>query len=126
MELSTPHAMSPDQQVVAAVGLAQKMYRYPLEGGAPRPVAGGEAGEVPVRWGAEGASLLVRQRGSVPARLYELELGSGRRALRKELVPAERSGVHEILRVVVTPCGEGYAYTYTRELSDLYVVSGLG
>jgi hypothetical protein len=34
--------------------------------------------------------------------------------------------VHEILRIVLTADGAGYAYSYTRELSDLYVVEGLG
>jgi DNA-binding SARP family transcriptional activator len=125
VELTSPHAISPDQQWVAAVGPDLRMYLYPVSGGAPRPVPEVDAGEIPVRWGADGASLFVRRRGDAPARLWRLELGDGRRALHAELMPAEKAGVHEILRMLLTAGGEGYAYTYTRELSDLYVVSGL-
>lgn len=32
----------------------------------------------------------------------------------------------EVLRVLLTPGAEHCAYTYTRELSDLYLVEGLG
>ena len=40
-------------------------------------------------------------------------------------MPKEKTGVHEILRVVLTPDGESYAYSYTRDLSDLFIIEGL-
>ena len=40
-------------------------------------------------------------------------------------MPLDPSGVERISNVVVTPDGKYYAYTYSRLLSDLFVVEGL-
>ena len=40
-------------------------------------------------------------------------------------VPADSAGVSGIGRVCLTPDGASYVYSYTRVLSDLYVVDGL-
>ena len=40
-------------------------------------------------------------------------------------MPADPSGVLEILGVVTTPDRLSYAYTYLRLLTELYVVEGL-
>jgi len=40
-------------------------------------------------------------------------------------MPADPSGVVEILGVTATPDLRSFAYTYLRELTELYVVDGL-
>ena len=126
VQLTTPHALSPDGELVAAVGPDQRVCFYPTAGGEPRHVPDTSDGDMPVRWSADGLTLYVRQRGEVPARIYRLALATGERALWSELMPADPSGVCEILRIVLTPDGEAYAYTYTRDLSDLFLAEGLG
>ncbi|MCA1616662.1 MAG: hypothetical protein LC800_21745, partial [Acidobacteria bacterium] len=125
VELSSPHAISLDERVVAAVGPDREIYLYPLAGGEAQRVAGTEVDDLPVRWSADGDVLFVRQRGQVPVTIFRLDLATGGKDFWKQLMPTESAGVHEILRVLLTPHSEGYAYTYTRDLSDLYMVTGL-
>jgi WD40 repeat protein len=119
------HAISPDGRWIAALDPAGAMSLYPVEGGEPRPVPGTGANDLPVAWAAGGRELLVRRQGEVPARVYRLDLETGRRVPWKELVPADPSGVVAILGVVATPDLRHFAYTYLRLLTELYVVDGL-
>ena len=119
-------AVSPDGKVVAAVAADHKAVLFPIEaGGTPRPIAGLEAKEFPLRFSPDGRSLFLWKRGEVPARVTRLDIESGKRELWKDLIPADPAGIERISNVVVTPDGKGYAYCYARLLSDLFVVEGL-
>jgi serine/threonine protein kinase len=119
-------AVSPDGRAVAVIGPDRKGILLPLAGsGAPRPISGIADGEVPLRFSADGRHLYLWKRGDVPARVTRLDLESGKREVWKDLIPADPSGVERISNVLVTPDGKGYAYCYTRLLSDLFVVEGL-
>jgi Tol biopolymer transport system component len=126
VHLSSPNSVSPDGAVVAAVGPDGRPALYPVSGREPCRIAGAERGDRPLRWAADGGELVVREGSDAPARLVKVDLRTGRRDRWRELMPADRAGVHEILRVVLAADGEAYAYSYTRELSDLYLVEGLG
>ncbi len=118
-------AISPDGKVVAAIGPDHKGVLFPMDGNGPaRPIAGLVNGEFPLRFSQDGKSLFVWKR-DLPARVYTIDLQSGRHELWKELMPLDPSGVERISNVVVTPDGKSYAYTYSRLLSDLFVVEGL-
>jgi len=125
VELSSPHSISPDSRIVAAVGPDKFIHLYPVGGGEPQRVRGAESGDVPVRWSKDGSALFVRKRGEVPAVVYQLDLTTGKKVRWRELSLPNGLGVDEILRVLLTPDGEGYAYTYTRGLSDLYLIDKL-
>jgi Tol biopolymer transport system component/predicted Ser/Thr protein kinase len=117
-------AVSPDGRFVAAIGPDDKGLLFPIEGGEPRPIGGLVNGEFPLRFSQDGKSIYVWKR-DLPARVYTVDLASGRHELWKELMPIDPSGVERISNVVVTPDGKSYAYTYSRLLSDLFVVEGL-
>jgi hypothetical protein len=124
VELTTTHAVSPDGRRAAAVRHDGTVWLYDLWGEGRVPVPGVEPGEVPVRWdGPQG--LYVFRRGEVPARVFRVGLADGARRLWRELSPPDATGVHEVLRVLMTPDASGYVYTCTRHLSDLYLVEGL-
>jgi eukaryotic-like serine/threonine-protein kinase len=72
----------------------------------------------------DGRFLVVRQ-GSVPARLDRLEIASGRRTPWKTLRPPDMTGAGHIWTILITPDGEGYAYTHGLFLQDLFLVEGL-
>ena len=118
-------AISPDSKLVAAIGPERKAMLFPLDGSPPRPMPGLEAGEYPLRFTPDGRALYVWRRGDVPVRVFRVDVGTGRRELWKELLPADPAGVERISNVLVTPDGKGYAYCYARLLSDLFVVEGL-
>jgi len=118
-------ALSPDGQLAAAVGPDGKGYFFPIASGEPKAIPGLLAGEVPVAWSSDGRSLYVYRGGELPAKVYRLEIDSGRRTLWKQLMPPDPAGVEYVGPVLPAPDGKAYAYGYRRLLSDLYLVEGL-
>ncbi len=127
----TPEGVSPffvistKGDLAASVGPDHKIYLYPVTGGEPVPVSGTTGDEAPTGWSADGRSLYVFRFGEIPARLFELELSTGKRKLWKQLEPADAAGIDTIRGITITPDAKAYIYGYIRTLSDLYVVEGL-
>lgn len=119
------HVISPDGRFVTGSGADSGFLIYPVKGGTPVPIAGLSEGEVPVQWSADGQFLYVYRPIEVPARIYRLELSTGRRAPWNELLPGDLTGVNVTATVVLTRDGRSYAYTCGQILSDLYLVEGL-
>ena len=119
------NAVSPDGKWVAATGPDLKVALYPTEPGEPRLISGIAPDELPVRWSADGRSLYVLRRSEAPARVYLVDLETGRRTLWRELSPPDPAGVIQIGPIVITPDGKSYVYSYRRILDDLYLVKGL-
>ncbi|HTO88643.1 MAG TPA: protein kinase [Thermoanaerobaculia bacterium] len=117
--------ISPDGKSVIARGPEGKVYLYSVSPEEPRPVPGLEAGEIPVQWSPDGRFLYVYRRGDVPARVFRVDLASGKRELWKELQPGDTTGLEEVANVWLTPDGKGYVYNHIRTLSDLYLAEGL-
>ncbi len=118
-------ALSPDGQVVAAVGPDEKGYLYTVAGGEPRSIPGIEAGEVPVEWSADGRALYIYRPSDLPARVYLLDLSTGKRTFWRQLMPPDPAGVEYLGPILPAPDGKSYVYGYRRLLSDLYLVEGL-
>ncbi len=118
-------AISPDGQSVAGVGGDQKGYLFPTGGGEPRAVNGMEAGDIPICWSPDGKSIFLYRSGEVPAKIYRLELGAGKKNVWKEIAPLDPTGVSTIGPILMTPDGKTYAYGFHRTLGDLYLVEGL-
>ena len=123
--VNPPVVMSPKGDVIASVGPDHKIYLYPIAGGEPVPVPGTEPDETPTSFSADGRSLYLFRFGAIPARVFELDLSTGKRKLWKELVPADSAGIDTIRGITVTPDARAYIYGYIRTLSDLYLVEGL-
>jgi eukaryotic-like serine/threonine-protein kinase len=121
----TAFAISPDSQQIAAIGPDQRGYLYPVAGGEPRLIAGINQGEQPITWSADGASLYIYQPGELPARVYRLEVQTGKRTLWKELIPSDPAGVENIGPIYMTPDAKTCVFGYHRMLADLYLVEGL-
>jgi len=119
------HALSPDGKWVAARAPNQKISLYPVGGAAPLPVPGLDAADQPLRWTADGRSLYVYRRHELPARVFRVEVATGRRTLWKELMPPDPAGLVGIVRIQITPDERFYSYSYSRSISDLYLVRGL-
>ena len=117
--------ISPDRDLVAAVGPDHKGYLYPIAGGDPRPIPGLATGEEPIEWTADGHSLYIYRPGELPAKVYRLDLATGARTLWRQLMPSDPAGVERIGPIRMTPDGKTYVYGYHRTLADLYLVEGL-
>ncbi|HMA18109.1 MAG TPA: hypothetical protein VKS03_06695, partial [Thermoanaerobaculia bacterium] len=98
-----------------------KFFRFPVEGGEARPVAGLERGEFPIRWTSDGA-LWVRKLGE--GEIWRLDPETGRRAGAPVRLRAD-FGHQTAMHIVMTPDGRSYVYSTQRAHSILYVVEGL-
>jgi Tol biopolymer transport system component/predicted Ser/Thr protein kinase len=120
-----PRMRSPDGKLVAVRGPDQRLYLYPLAGGEPSAIPGLTAEDTPTAWSADGRFLYVYRRRELPAKVYRLDVATGRKEFWRELMPFDAAGVRSISPPLVTPDGKSYAYAYIRTLSDLYLVEGL-
>jgi Tol biopolymer transport system component len=121
----TGTVVSPDGKFIVAGGENQKKSFYPVEGGEPHNITGLDEGDRMIRWSADGRSLYVYRYGEVPAKIYRLDLSTGRKELFKEVVPSDPAGIVRPPSLFLTPDGKWCLYELTRFLSDLYVVEEL-
>jgi hypothetical protein len=121
---------TPDGLFVVAEGTDHRLGLYPIDGaGGPKAILGIEAKDDPIQWSADSRSLFVRGSGRFPARVYRIDLMTGQRELWKELMPADRAAIIDVSdrvgRVLVTPDGKTYVYSYMRWLGEIELLGGL-
>ena len=121
---SSPIVVSPDGAQVALLNSAGAVTTVPIAGGAPRPVTGAIAGDVPLQWCGD-RSLIVRKTGTLPVEIYRIDLATGRRTLWRSLVPSDSVGLVDISPVRVSGDCRSCAYSTLSVLSVLNAVSGL-
>jgi len=117
--------ISPDGRTIAAIDPDGRVLLVGVDGSAPHPAAGVEKGEVPIGWTNDGKGIYVFRRGQVPGKIFRVDVATGRRTAWKELGPDDVTGVIGLADVVVSPDGRSFAYSYFRNLSDLYIVDGV-
>ncbi|MEO5616845.1 MAG: hypothetical protein ABIS67_03660, partial [Candidatus Eisenbacteria bacterium] len=115
----------PDGTSVVAVGADEEHWLYPIGGGDPRPATGLERADRVVHWLANPEAVLVYRTNELPARIYRIELATGKREVWRELTPPDPTGIYRIGRVRTSSDGKVYGYTYYMNLVDLHVISGL-
>jgi eukaryotic-like serine/threonine-protein kinase len=118
-------AISPDGLSVVGVGPDQKGYIFSPAGSDSRLVNGMEPGDIPINWSQDSRSIYLYRSGEVPAKVYRLELATGKRVVWKEIAPLDPTGVSTIGPILITPDGKTYVYGFHRTLGDLYLVEGL-
>jgi hypothetical protein len=106
-------------------GPNEKVYVYSIEGGEPAPVPAISPADVILGPGAKDGTAYVRRGGDLPARIVRLDLASGREEPYRDLVPADATGIVDLIGIRVTRDGRYWGYSYGRLLSDLYLVEGL-
>ena len=102
-----------------------KIYIHTIDGGEPVPVPGIAPVDVIVGPGAREGTIYVRRGHGLPARIVRLDLASGKEEPYRDLVPADPTGIVDLVTICITRDGRSYASSYGRRLSDLYVVEGL-
>jgi len=84
-----------------------------------------QPGDIPINWSQDSHSIFLYRSGEVPAKVYRLELATGKRIVWKEIAPLDPTGVSTIGPILITPDGKTYVYGFHRTLGDLYLVEGL-
>jgi DNA-binding winged helix-turn-helix (wHTH) protein/Tol biopolymer transport system component len=117
--------ISPDGKLIAGNGLAGGGgWLYPMEGGPPRPIPGLQAGES-FAWTSDPRFMYVYQWKQSPVKVYRLNILTRQRQLFREMTPPDVAGLRSISHVHFSSDGRAYVYSYTRLLSELYLVKGL-
>jgi len=117
---------SPDGQYIPGLPpVGGKLTLYRLDGGEPREIAGILPAEWTAGWSTDGKALFLYRRGQVPAKVYRLDITSGRREFIREIAPADRAGVNAAFTIRVTPDGKTYGYSSSQMLHELHIIEGL-
>ena len=98
---------------------------YPLGGGPSRSVKAKIPDLTFPDSGPTGRYVIGAEKQEVPLVLYRYDTETGAKTLWKELVPSDRAGVFVANVFDITPDARWYAYSYVRDLSDVYLVEGL-
>ncbi|MGK2858293.1 MAG: protein kinase domain-containing protein [Thermoanaerobaculia bacterium] len=117
--------VSPDGRVVAVAMASGRIELLPLDGGAPRPLAGSGPNDLPIQWTPDGRQLFVFDPSELPTKVSRIDLATGRREIWREIMPIDRVGVCGIAMVAITPDASAFAYSYRQYFSKLYRVRGL-
>jgi Serine/threonine protein kinase len=120
-----PISLSPDGKLASAVAPDGRAWLYPVDGGERIDIQGLAEGEAPIQWNPDGRFLYVHHVGSLPDRVFRVDRETGRRELWRELMPSDSAGLVAIFGISLSADGKSYAYTYARDLSDLYLVEGV-
>jgi len=98
---------------------------YPIAGGPPHPIPDLEPDFIPIQWSEDNSSAYGYRPGQIPAKVYKVNVVTGKKTIIQELQPATATGVVTIAPVVVTRDGSRFAYSYYQVFSVLYLISGL-
>jgi serine/threonine protein kinase/Tol biopolymer transport system component len=121
----TGRPVSPDGARVVAVRPGGVPALYPLAGGDPVPIPGLGELDVPLCFTPDGRELFVARYDETPPRVEKVEIASGRTHPWAGMRRGTPSGLAGQYRILVNPEGSAYAYSYTRQISDLYLATGV-
>jgi Tol biopolymer transport system component len=118
-------AVSPDGRQVAVLDAARRLILYRVSDGDAVPVPGPPETAALGPWTSDGHAIFVADAaGGTAVRLFKRNITTGAREFWREIEPPDPAGIFA-MRLLITPDGETWAYTYQRFLSNLYTVSGL-
>jgi Tol biopolymer transport system component len=117
-------ALSPDGEWIAAQADAAPSL-FPTRGGEGRLIPGSGPDDKFLAWSADGRSIFVRAKPEIPGEIYKVDLSTGQRTFWKALAPADPVGVFDVYGIQISADEQSYCYSYSRNISDLYLVESL-
>jgi Tol biopolymer transport system component len=119
------HTISPDTKLIFARDMNGKARIYPVAGGESQAIPGWSADDIWITWSEDGRSSYVYNDKKTSAVVYRLNLTTGKRQVVAMLSINDPAGLTAINNVRMTPNSKSYAYSYSRNLSDLFLVEGV-
>jgi Tol biopolymer transport system component len=116
--------VSPDGRRVVVWGAGSALAVYGLDGSGREVIPGTSDNDAPVRWGADGRSLIVMPFSGSQGHLERVDLVSGKREVVREFETFDRAGVLSVGGGSVADDPAVYAYQYFRMRSTLFLVEG--
>jgi DNA-binding winged helix-turn-helix (wHTH) protein len=128
--LGASNTWSPDGQAAVFACKADRtegLCLHSVDGGEPRPLTGVSKSAWAVGFDDTGRLYLaerVEKGEKAPfTRITRMDLKTGRSEPWRDLAPPDRAGVKGLYKILVARNGLSYAYSYARNLADLYVVT---
>jgi DNA-binding winged helix-turn-helix (wHTH) protein len=117
--------ISPDSKKVAGYALGRRLVTLSLDTFATQDIPG-TTGLLPVSWSPDGRTLLLSTISGPVLKLSRVDPVTGSTELADSFnLPDPGNGVRTAA-IVATPSGKSWACSYTRTVSQLYVVDGWG
>ena len=99
---------------------------YPIDGGEPKPITGLTETDEVVAGSADSDVVFVSpDLSAIPMQIMRVDVATGRRQPFLAVSPTDSSGIVSLSRPIFSSDEKRYVYTQVRELSVLYVASGL-
>ncbi len=117
--------VSPDGRYIYALTPGTEVVLYPMDGGPPKSIPGLQATFLAAQWSADSSALYGYVAGELPARVYRVEIATGKKTLVQALSPVVPAGVVSVAPVIVSQDGTRFAYSYSQVMSVLYEIKGL-
>jgi Tol biopolymer transport system component len=124
LALGSTFALSHDGKTIAAVS-DPKIVLVNVDTGEARPLPSCNPGDVALEWTEDDTAVFVSERGQYKLNIFRVDVATGERKEWVTIRPDDPAGILDIMPVHITPDGQTYAYGYRRQLSDLYIVTGL-
>lgn len=125
VKMLSSNSISPDGEYIVLTNAENRLALYKISDGKSFPLKNLDDEFYLVRWAGDGGNIFIWQRGKIPAIVYKYNLATGNKEKWLELMPKNNNGVTQIGSVKLTPDGKTYAYSYLRELSELYLMEDL-
>ena len=77
------------------------------------------------KWTEDGRALLVSSATPWEARMYRVEVATGKRTLLQTVEPSQKAGSASTVKLSYAEGSKTYVYSTRRNLGTLYVVEGL-
>jgi len=117
--------ISPDGKLLLTRAEGHGFSLAPIGGGPSTPARGFEPTDRAVGWTADGRSVFVGSDRVLPARVFRVDLETGRRELWKEFMPGDPTGITRLGAMAVSGDGKTILFGYSHRIADLYVAEGL-
>jgi serine/threonine protein kinase/Tol biopolymer transport system component len=102
-----------------------KGFLVPLDGGELRVLPGFGPNDEVIAFSVDGRVAYVQVLGSVPARVDQVDIATGKRAVWRTFQPSNMAGVTGMGPVSLTPDLKAYAYNYESLISEMFVLQGV-
>jgi eukaryotic-like serine/threonine-protein kinase len=118
-------AVSPDGKRIAGNRASSGAAVFDLDTQKLEAIPGVEAGQFPTKWTEDGKAVFMFTSTPREARIYRVEVDTGKRSLLQTIDPHDASGSMIKIRLAYAERSKTCAYTTARVLGTLYVAEGL-
>jgi hypothetical protein len=117
--------VSPDGKRIAGNRASSGAAVFDLDTQKLEAIPGVEAGQFLTKWTEDGKAVFMFTSTPREARIYRVEVDTGKRSLLQTIDPHDASGSMIKIRLAYAERSKTYAYTTARVLGTLYVAEGL-